>query len=152
MAAYKPALTGWISHARPFKFEMDFEPAPDAWRASTGTPPVVALYSARPGYEIIKQVGLAAIREKSKRMTSHLIEKALAAGFKVNSPRDPEKRGGTVCIDFEGAEAAHHELIKRDFIIDYRPGGGIRVSPHFYNTLEECDAIVAEMAKLRGSA
>lgn len=151
MKAYKPALTGWISHARPFKFEMEFEPAADAWRASTGTPPVVALYSARPGYEIIKQVGLDKIREKSKRLTAHLVEKALAAGFKVNSPREPEKRGGTVCIDFANAEAVHHELIKRGFIIDYRPGGGIRVSPHFYNTIEECDAILAEMTKLRDS-
>jgi len=149
MAGYKPALTGWISHARPFKFEMEFEPASDAWRVSTGTPPVVALYSARPGYEIIKQVGLEAIREKSKRLTAHLVECALEAEFKVNSPRNAERRGGTVCIDFEGAEAAHYELIKREFIVDYRPGGGIRVSPHFYNTLEECDAILAEMKGLR---
>jgi kynureninase len=149
MDSYNPALTGWISHARPFKFEMDFEPAPDAWRAATGTPPVVALYSARPGYEIIKQVGLPAIREKSMRLTARLMEKALEAGLTVNSPREPERRGGTVCIDFNGAEAAHDELIKRGFIIDYRPGGGIRVSPHFYNTEDECDAIIAQMVELK---
>ncbi len=148
IADYRPALTGWISHARPFRFEMDFTPHKTAWRAATGTPPVVALYSARPGYEIIKQVGLPAIREKSKRQTSHLMEKALEAGFKVNSPRDPERRGGTVCIDFENAEPAHEELIRRGFVIDYRPGGGIRVSPHFFNTLEECDAIIGQMKEL----
>jgi kynureninase len=149
MASYKPALTGWISHARPFKFEMDFEPAPDAWRVASGTPPVVALYSARPGYEIIKQVGLPAIREKSRRLTSRLVEKALEAGFKVNSPREADRRGGTVCIDFANAEAAHDELIRRGYVIDYRPGGGIRVSPHFYNTQEECDAILDQMKELR---
>lgn len=146
---YQPALTGWISHARPFKFEMDFTPHKTAWRAATGTPPVVALYSARPGYDIIKQVGLPAIREKSVRLTSHLVEKALEAGFTVNSPRDPARRGGTVCIDFGNAEAAHHELIRRGFVIDYRPGGGIRVSPHFYNTEEECSAIIAQMKELQ---
>jgi kynureninase len=147
---YKPALTGWISHARPFKFEMDFEPHKGAWRVATGTPPVVALYSARPGYEIIKQVGVDKIRAKSKRMTAHLFERAKEAGFKVNSPTDPERRGGTVCIDFKGAEQAENKLIERGFIIDYRPGGGIRVSPHFYNTIDEIDAIIAEMKKIRG--
>ncbi|MCC6575402.1 MAG: aminotransferase class V-fold PLP-dependent enzyme [Planctomycetes bacterium] len=145
---YKPVLTGWISHARPFKFEMEFEPAPNAWRASTGTPPVVALYSCRPGYEIIKQVGVDKIREKSQRLTAHLMDKALEAGFKVNSPRDPARRGGTVCIDFPGSEQAEAKLIERGFVIDYRPRGGIRVSPHFYNTTDECDAILAEMKKL----
>jgi kynureninase len=152
MASYKPALTGWISHARPFKFEMQFEPAPDAWRVATGTPPVVALYSARPGYEIIRKVGLNAIREKSRRMTSRLIDRALAAGFRVNSPREADRRGGTVCIDFPNAEAAHHELIRRGFIIDYRPGGGIRVSPHFYNTVDECDAILEAMSELQAKS
>lgn len=149
MKDYNPALTGWISHARPFRFEMDFEPHEGAWRAATGTPPVVALYSARPGYEIIKQVGVENIRAKSKRMTAHLFEKAREAGFKVNSPTDPERRGGTVCINFEGASKAENKLIERGFIIDYRPGGGIRVSPHFYNTLDEIDAIIDEMKKIR---
>lgn len=146
---YDPALTGWISHARPFKFEMEFTPHEGVWRASTGTPPVVALYSCRPGYEIIKQVGVEKIREKSQRLTSRLIEQAQAAGFKVNTPLDPKRRGGTVCIDWPGADKAEQELIKRGFVIDYRPKGGIRVSPHFYNTEEECDAIIAEMKKLR---
>ncbi len=150
MADYNPALSGWISHARPFKFEMDFEPHEKAWRAATGTPPVVALYSARPGYEIIKEVGVENIREKSKRMTAHLFEKANEAGFTVNSPTDPERRGGTVSIDWDGAAQAEEVLCERGFVIDYRPGGGIRVSPHFYNTMDEIDAIIAEMVKIRG--
>jgi kynureninase len=150
MANYKPALSGWISHARPFKFEMDFEPHENAWRAATGTPPVVALYSAQPGYKIIKEVGVDTIREKSKRMTSYLFDKAREAGFTVNSPTDPERRGGTVCIDWEGAAKAENVLCERGFVIDYRPGGGIRVSPHFYNTQDEIDAILAEMINIRG--
>ena len=60
-----------------------------------------------------------------------------------------KRRGGTVCIDWPGADKAEQKLIERGFIIDYRPKGGIRVSPHFYNTEEECDAIIAEMKKLR---
>ncbi len=150
MKDYNPALTGWISHARPFKFEMEFTPHEGAWRASTGTPPVVALYSARPGYEIIKQVGVANIRAKSQRLTQHLVEKALEAGFKVNTPLDPARRGGTVCIDWPGADLAEAKLVERGFVIDYRPRGGIRVSPHFYNTQDECDAILDTMKKLRG--
>jgi len=82
-------------------------------------------------------------------MTAHLFERANEAGFKVNSPTDPERRGGTVCIDFEGANKAEHKLIERGFIIDYRPGGGIRVSPHFYNTIDEINAIIDAMKNIR---
>ena len=68
----------------------------------------------------------------------------------MNTPLDPKRRGVTVCIAWPGADKAEQELIKRGFVIDYRPRGGIRVSPHFYNTQEECDAIIDAMKKLRG--
>ena len=39
-------------------------------------------------------------------------------------------------------------LKARDFIVDYRPPVGVRISPHFYNTMDEVDRIMAEMASI----
>jgi kynureninase len=66
----------------------------------------------------------------------------------VNSPERFERRGNHVTVDLPGAEQVKAELIRRGFVIDYRPGAGIRIAPHFYNTDDECRAILEEMAKL----
>jgi selenocysteine lyase/cysteine desulfurase len=39
-------------------------------------------------------------------------------------------------------------LKARDFLIDYRVGSGIRVSPHFYNTFEELERLIVEMERI----
>ena len=57
------------------------------------------MYAARSGYEIVGEIGVSAIREKSVRQTQRLIELALEAGFRVHSCRNPAQRGGTVVID-----------------------------------------------------
>ncbi|MFI5174392.1 MAG: aminotransferase class V-fold PLP-dependent enzyme [Terriglobia bacterium] len=145
----EPALTGWLSHESPF----DFEPPPirrrhDVWRFLSGTPPIPAHYAAKAGLEIINQVGVSAIRENSIRQTSRLIALADEAGLKVNSPRDPDQRGGTVSVDLPYAPEVAQDLVRRNFLVDYRPGAGIRLSPHFYNTDDEIDAVVTEIEKV----
>jgi len=52
-----------------------------------------------------------------------------------------------VTVAHEHAAAIAKELIRREFIIDYRPGAGVRISPHFYNTDEELELVIAEMKK-----
>lgn len=154
----EPANCGWFSHAAPFAFEMGrIRYAEDVHRFMGGSPSVPALYAARAGYEIVAKVGVEKIREKSQRQTQRIFEKAKAMGLDVNSPAT--NRGGTVVVDFPGAEQAEKELLRRKFIIDHRPAstsvlgtplkGGIRVSPHFYNSDEECDAILDEIARIR---
>jgi kynureninase len=54
-----------------------------------------------------------------------------------------------VTVDFPLAEAVSRELIRRRFIIDYRPGAGIRIAPHFYNQDDECLAILDEIRLIR---
>jgi kynureninase len=67
------------------------------------------------------------------------------AGFTVTSPHDPSQRGGTITIDAEHAAAITKELIRREFIVDYRPGAGIRISPHFYTKDEELELVIREL-------
>jgi len=144
-----PAMTGWFSHKRPFKFEHDMDESDTIFRWMGGSPSVPALYSARSGYEIIGKVGVDAIRQKSMRQTQLVVDLADEQKLKVNSPREAERRAGFVVIDFKGAEDAHHKLIERGFNIDYRPGAGIRIAPHFYNTDEEIVRCFEEIAKIR---
>jgi kynureninase len=93
----RPAATGWMAHEQPFAFEDGpIRYAADAFRFLNGTPNVPALYSARPGYEIINEIGVPAIRAKSVRQTQRLIELADEAGIRINTPRDPERRGGVL--------------------------------------------------------
>jgi kynureninase len=142
-AALRPVLTGWQAHQRPFAFEPTLSPADGAWRWLGGTPTVPALYAAMDGPTIIGKAGLPAIRAKSERQTARLIELADARGFAVHAPRDPARRGGTVAFDVPQGPAVAQALLSRDIVIDYRPGAGIRVAPHFYTTDEELDAAVA---------
>jgi kynureninase len=147
----EPAATGWSAHEQPFGFEGGpIRYADSAFRFLNGTPNVPALYSARSGYEIVHEVGVEGIREKSLRQTARLMELADAAGFKVNTPRDPAKRGGVVVLDVPDGAAVTKELARREVLVDYRPGAGIRVAPHFYTTDDEVERTVAEIVDIVG--
>jgi kynureninase len=67
----------------------------------------------------------------------------------VNTPRDDAARGGTICFDFEGAQAVSVELVRQRFFHDYRPRCGLRVSPHFYTTDDELRAFVDALDEVR---
>jgi len=142
----EPRFAGWFSHARPFGFEpppIDY--AEGIGRFVGGTPNIPAYYQAREGYQIIRDVTVDAIRENSHRQTDLIIQGALERGYAVNTPREFARRGNHVTVDVPNAQAVKEELIRRGFVIDYRPGAGIRIAPHFYNTDDECVAILDEM-------
>jgi len=139
---YEPALTGWQAHARPFGFEPEMEFASDAFRWLGGTPAIPALFAAREGPKIVRRAGIQAIRDKSARQTARLIALADARGYTVNAPRDPTRRGGTVAIDMPHAYEVSQFLIGRHILVDFRPGAGIRIAPHFYTSDDEVDRAI----------
>jgi kynureninase len=142
----RPTLVGWQAHAEPFAFEPELRYALGVARFLTGTPNVPALYAATAGYDLVEEVGAERIRENSLRQTERLIRLADEAGLDVRSPRDPARRGGTVTVHVPEFEAVHRELGERGILCDFRPGVGIRLGPHFYNTDEELERAVAEIA------
>jgi kynureninase len=142
----EPAAIGWAAHERPFAFAPGaIEYATGIHRFSTGTPNVPALYSAQAGYKIVAEIGVEAIRAKSLRLTRRLMELATQAGFKVRTPDEDARRGGVVILDVPEGAAVTKELIRREILVDYRPGAGIRVAPHFYTREDEMDRVVAEI-------
>lgn len=144
-----PAATGWMAHEEPF----EFAPGPirytqDVFRFLNGTPNVPGMYAAQSGYEIVGEIGVEAIRQKSLRQTTRLMDLAAEAGIAVNTCRDPKQRGGVVTLDVPDGREVTRQLGERQILVDFRPQAGIRVAPHFYTTDDEIDHTVAEIRAL----
>lgn len=139
----EPKFTGWFAHENPFGFEVgSMRYTTSAYRFMNGTTPIPALEAAAPGLKIVAEAGIDRIREKSRRQTARLMELADRRGWAVNTPRDPERRGGTVSIDMPQSDEVCRELLKRDVLVDWRPKAGVRMSPHFYTLDEELDRAI----------
>lgn len=141
-AAVAPALTGWQAHRHPFAFEPEMDYADGAWRWLGGTPVIPALFAATAGPQLLREAGMDAVRAKSLRQTSRLIALAEARGFALTVAREPHRRGGTVAFDVPHAREVAQALLARDVLVDYRPGAGIRVAPHFYTSDDEIEGAV----------
>jgi len=147
---FTPRITGWFGNEAPFAFTMPAQSyAEGSWRYMNGTMAVAAYYQAKAGHEIIAEVGLHRIREKSQRQTQRAIELADERDFTINTPRDPSRRGGAVVFDFVGAAEVARELNRRRFFCDHRPGAGIRIGPHFYTKDEEVGLFFSEIDAIR---
>jgi kynureninase len=151
----EPSITGWMAHANPFDFatgEQEYAEGP--WRMLHGSPAVASLLAATAGHETILEVGTDVIRDYSIRMTERLRENLLDRGFRIPSPADPARRGGTLTVgvnEDEDAAAFVTALAQRGILVDQRPGSGIRVSPHFYTRVSELDEFAEAISELRAS-
>ena len=149
----EPRITGWAAHEEPFAFETGPQRyAHDIRRMLHGTPSVASFLAATAGYEIVLEVGVDAIRKHSIALTEGLRKKLLAAGFQVNSPVDPARRGSTLTVGLrpdEDGPAFVRAFEEMGILVDHRPGAGIRVSPHFYTLEDELDEFVESIVELR---
>jgi kynureninase len=149
IARLRPSIAGWAGHAEPFGFETGpIRYAGTIERFQSGTPNVPSLYSARAGYEIVAEIGVQAIRDKSLRMTRRVMDAAQRLGWPLNTPAGDSERGGSIVIDLPGGGRLTDALIRRGIIVDYRPNAGLRLAPHFYNTDAEIDLAVEAIAEL----
>ena len=148
----EPSFTGWMAHANPFGFEpppMRFRD--DALRFALGTPPIPALYAAREGPKVVAEASggdMKTIREKSLRQTQRIIDLADARGFELRTPRESDRRGGSVSVLMPHAKEVAYELNAEDIVCDFRPGAGVRFSPHFYTTDEEIEIAFATVDEI----
>jgi kynureninase len=148
---FAPRVTGWFGNEAPFAFTMPAQSYADGvWRYMGGTPAVAALYQARAGQRIVGEIGARRIRDKSLVMTQRCIDWIDELGFKLNTPRAPDQRGGSVVFDFVGSADVCRELNRRRYFCDHRPGAGIRIAPHFYSKAEEIELFFTEVKKIRG--
>lgn len=145
----RPRLTGWVAHDAPFEFaSAPMRYARSVRRFAQGTPSIPALYSAIPGLDIIESVGMEQIAAESQRRTQWMIDFARERRWTINTPLEPDKRGGSVMINVNDAKTAAEKLGERRVFVDWRPGAGLRISPHFFNTDEEVEEAFQTLAGL----
>jgi len=142
----EPRVTGWVAHAEPFAFSHEgMRYAPSVRRFAQGTPNVPGLYSCFEGLRIVEEVGVPAIAAESRRRTSWMVEHALEQGWRLMSPASVDERGGSVMIGVGSGPEAVARLAERGVFVDCRPGVGLRVSPHFFNTDDEVAEALAAL-------
>lgn len=152
VSALRPSFVGWAGHADPFGFETGaIRYADGVERFQSGTPNVPALYAARAGFTIVARVGVPAIREKSLRLTRRLLNAASARGWRLNTPLSDSDRGGSVVLDLPRGAEITRELLRREVVVDFRPGAGIRIAPHFYSTEDEIDTAVRAIEEIEAA-
>ncbi len=144
----RPTFTGWMAHKDPFAFAPRQELRTDGWRFLHGTPNVPAIFAGKEGVAIVAEIGVEAIRAKSRRQTALLVERAARHGLSVHAPSDPEQRGGTVAVQVAHGYEVCQALLAEDIVVDFRPDAGIRIAPHFYTSDEDCVATVDRMAEI----
>ena len=144
-----PTVAGWWGAANQFDFDIEsLTFRDDARRFELGTPALHTVHTALGGQEIADELGIGAIAERNHGLARRLIDRAAGAGFDMRLAPDPDQRSAIVMIAAADPHAAVDHLAQAGFIVDARPGY-VRVSPHFYNTEDEVDAVVDEMVAWR---
>jgi kynureninase len=145
----RPRLTGWFATAEPFSFDTEhLEYHPGARRLEHGTPPAPVVFLAQGGLDVIAEVGVERIRARTGELSDHVIAGADEMGLPVRTPRDRAARGGVVNVGVgPRAEEICHALLARGVCTDVR-GDGLRVSPHFFNTVDDIDRLYRELRAL----
>jgi kynureninase len=103
---------------------------------------MAAVYAASAGLDIVREASVVSICERSRYLTNDLIARAREQGWDVRTAQSPEERTSIVMLALEEPQEIVQALLARNIITDYRPGL-LRLSPYFYNTIEE-NAIVIE--------
>lgn len=147
-ARLQPTDVGWFAHRRQFDFDITrFDYADGARRFEGGTPSVAAVYAGNAGLEIVTEIGVQALRQRQIALVRHLVSAAQDAGLQPRVTGRVEDLAGILTIPRADPRAVVSALAEQDIIIDHRPGL-IRLSPYFYNTLEDCDRVVHAIAGL----
>ncbi len=147
-AELDPIYPGWLAHLQPTAFAENFIPAPGARRFQQGTPSIEPIYTSRAGLQFAIDVGVAQIHRRNIELTTYLINYAEVFGIPIHTPRDPQHRGGTICLGVERSERMVKELADLGIDVDTRSSLGIRVSPHPCNTEQDCQRLVDAVVKL----
>ena len=144
----QPTITGWFGHRDQFQFKIrEFEFRPDATRVEMGTPAMAAVHAANGGLDIVLEASVESICERARYLTNDLIARAREHGWTVLAAQEPERRNSIVMVQLDSPQEVVEQLVARNIITDFRPGL-LRISPYFYNTIEENAIVVDAIAEI----
>ncbi len=147
-AALDPTTTGWFSSADQFSFDVStLQFADDGRKFEMGTPALPAVALARGGMEVVREIGVQALHERTIDLGRLLIGLADEAGLRLRAVRDDNRRGGVIGVESRDPDAIVAALASRGIIVDHRPGI-VRLSPAFYNSEAEVAAVIGAIAEL----
>jgi selenocysteine lyase/cysteine desulfurase len=138
----EPTIAGWWGMGNMFDFDIStLQFRSEAARYEMGTPSMAAVYAALGGCSIVNEIGPERIRERDMALTEDLINRALEAGFTPRVAPTPEQRTPIVLLNFDEPKPIVAALARQGIVVDHRPGA-VRISPYFYNTVEENEAVI----------
>jgi len=143
-----PTIAGWFGHRDQFQFRVDeliFRP--EATKVEMGTPAMAAVYAANGGMDIVLEASVKSICERTRYLTNDLIARARERGWTVLAPQEPDLRSSIVMIELDEPQEIVNALIARNIVVDSRPGL-LRISPYFYNTIEENALVIEAIAEI----
>lgn len=147
-------ISGWIGQASPFDFDLRYEPAPGMQHFLTGTPPVLSLSAVESGLELLLEAGMDRVRARSVRLSEYLIRlweaRLRPLGFRLNSPRDPARRGSHVSLGHDdGLRIAQALIHDKRVLPDFRRPDNIRlgIAP-LYNTFAEIHTAMTALEEI----
>ncbi len=144
----QPTIAGWFGHREQFNFKTrEFVFRDDATRVELGTPAVPTIYTADGGLDIVREISVERICERTRFLTNDLIARARERGWTIRAPQEPECRSSIVMLEIDRPEEIVKALVARNIITDSRPGL-LRVSPYFYNTIEENAIVIDAIAEI----
>ncbi len=124
-------IQGWLGAADPFLMGERYEPAEGVRRFTSGTPPVLGMLPIADMLALLDEAGMPAVRAKSEALTAFAVEVADALlaplGVRLDSPRDPARRGSHVMLGHPRFGELVERLWARGVIPDFRPPDGLRI-------------------------
>jgi cysteine desulfurase/selenocysteine lyase len=147
--AVYPSIVGYRSAESPEDFTFrHFKPAIDARRFEHGQLNFPGFAGMLEAIRFLKQYGIQRIERRIRKLTDQIIEGVKPIPHvKVASSLEPNHRSGILKLSCRGPELAEKRLWKKRIIISVR-AGGLRISPHFYNSEDEIDYLLENLKKL----
>ena len=137
-----PTASGWFAQADIDAMDIFAnDPAPDARRFHTGTPPVINSYAAEAGIDLIRDIGIGAIEARIREVTGEAMDRLADAGCKLATPREDHRRGPQVAIRSTDAALLTQRLAERGVVASWRDGN-VRAMFHAYNNAADVAALI----------
>jgi selenocysteine lyase/cysteine desulfurase len=133
-----PPLLGWKSVEDEYDYDtVHFKLKPNALRFEEGSLNFMGIMALGASVQMLLEVGIDRVHARITELCDMVIAQAESRGYAVRTPRDKESRAGIISFvgDFNPQEVKE-KLKEKGAMVNVR-GGGLRVSPHFYNSDED---------------
>jgi cysteine desulfurase/selenocysteine lyase len=144
-----PPLIGWKSVQNEFEFDRtELLLKTNALRFEEGSMNLMGIIGLGAALDLLFEVGIEHVEQRVLDLGDLIIQEALKRGYRVQTPGGRHERGGNITFSGDFDPAAMQDALREQRIMVSARGGGIRASPHFYNTGEDIAGLFSAMDQL----